>query len=209
MTREDILRVAEDKFGSNGYAATTLKQIADELGVFTASIHYHFPTKDSLMDEVLKEGFGSEIAYFEKISTYDAPPEVLLYRLLYQDVLDVSGRNLNMQRIFLLPELRDGRFSQVKVFWDKMCTVYQRLYKRGVKAGAFHPMPDRLVAEHFFNFSTTILVSMEPDALGSAKVQARTAADMALRSILTDTGRLNEIREQADKLGKVLAVSEG
>ncbi|MEQ4303186.1 TetR family transcriptional regulator [Plantactinospora sp. B6F1] len=48
-TRSRILRTALDLFGAQGYQRTSLRQIADRLGLTKAGILYHFPTKEHLL----------------------------------------------------------------------------------------------------------------------------------------------------------------
>ena len=50
-----ILRVAEARFATTGYAATSVREIADEAGVNPAMIHYYFGSKESLLKSVLEK----------------------------------------------------------------------------------------------------------------------------------------------------------
>src|SRR2546427_5381031 len=52
-TKQRILDTAEGLFGERGYAATSLRQIISEAGVNLAAIHYHFGSKEELLDEVV------------------------------------------------------------------------------------------------------------------------------------------------------------
>jgi AcrR family transcriptional regulator len=54
-TRQSVLDAARRLFFAHGYAATSLQDIADELGVAKANVYYYFRTKDSLMAELLAE----------------------------------------------------------------------------------------------------------------------------------------------------------
>lgn len=54
-TRQAILNTARRLFFTQGYAATSLQDIADGLGVTKANVYYYFRTKDSLMAELLTE----------------------------------------------------------------------------------------------------------------------------------------------------------
>jgi AcrR family transcriptional regulator len=55
-TRETLLRLAARSFGTRGYAATSMRAIADEAGIEAASIYYHFASKEALADEVMAHG---------------------------------------------------------------------------------------------------------------------------------------------------------
>ncbi len=47
-TREKILELAQEAIASRGYSAFSFRELATELGIKSASIHYHFPTKTHL-----------------------------------------------------------------------------------------------------------------------------------------------------------------
>ena len=57
-TKTRILDTAERLFAEQGYAATSLRQIIAEAGVNVASIHYHFGSKEELLDEVVMRNAG-------------------------------------------------------------------------------------------------------------------------------------------------------
>jgi AcrR family transcriptional regulator len=52
-TKEKILDTAERLIGEQGYAATSLRQIIAEAGVNLAAVHYHFGSKEDLLDAVV------------------------------------------------------------------------------------------------------------------------------------------------------------
>ena len=52
-TRDRILAVALELFTEQGYEATSLREIAERLGVTKAALYYHFPSKDDIARELL------------------------------------------------------------------------------------------------------------------------------------------------------------
>jgi AcrR family transcriptional regulator len=52
-TKDKILRTAEQLFGEQGFAATSLRQIISTADVNLAAIHYHFGSKEKLLDELV------------------------------------------------------------------------------------------------------------------------------------------------------------
>lgn len=52
-TKQKILDTAERLIGEHGYAATSLRNIISEAGVNLAAVHYHFGSKEDLLDEVI------------------------------------------------------------------------------------------------------------------------------------------------------------
>jgi AcrR family transcriptional regulator len=57
-TKEKILDTAERLFGEQGYGATSLRHIIAEAGVNLASVHYHFGSKEELLDAVVARKIG-------------------------------------------------------------------------------------------------------------------------------------------------------
>jgi AcrR family transcriptional regulator len=51
--RELILSTAAEMFARKGLRATTVRGIADAVGVLSGSLYHHFPSKDAIVDEVL------------------------------------------------------------------------------------------------------------------------------------------------------------
>jgi AcrR family transcriptional regulator len=53
-TREQILDTALALFTSQGYDATSLREIADRLTLTKAAVYYHFPAKELLLIELIR-----------------------------------------------------------------------------------------------------------------------------------------------------------
>jgi AcrR family transcriptional regulator len=68
-TRRNAIRVALQLFTEQGYEATSLRQIADALGINKASLYYHFPNKEAILHAAFEQR-GSEaaalLAWFEQ-----------------------------------------------------------------------------------------------------------------------------------------------
>ncbi len=54
-TAERILIASRQRFNKKGFAATTLTEIADDVGISQGNLSYHFPTKNDLVIRLQKE----------------------------------------------------------------------------------------------------------------------------------------------------------
>jgi AcrR family transcriptional regulator len=57
-TKQRILDTAERLIGEQGYSGTSLRHIIAEAGVNLAAVHYHFGSKEELLDELIVRKAG-------------------------------------------------------------------------------------------------------------------------------------------------------
>ena len=98
-TRERILDVALDLFVAQGYDGTSLRQIAEQLGVTKAALYYHFESKEDILRALhmrLHE-FGKNALD----SVGDEPMTLELWGQLLDQVVD---QMLAQRKLFLMHE---------------------------------------------------------------------------------------------------------
>jgi len=66
-TREKIIQIAQEAIATRGYSAFSFRELATELGIKSASIHYYFPTKTQLGVEVARRYRGQLQQAFDNI----------------------------------------------------------------------------------------------------------------------------------------------
>jgi AcrR family transcriptional regulator len=76
--RQRILEVARELFETKGFAATSLRDIAERLEVSKAALYYHFPRKSQLVHDVLVPMADDIDAWFERAEQGDLPVRRLL-----------------------------------------------------------------------------------------------------------------------------------
>ena len=54
-TRSEIQRVALTRFTQDGYDKTSLREIAEDLGVTKAALYYHFRTKENILESLVTD----------------------------------------------------------------------------------------------------------------------------------------------------------
>src|SRR5689334_2818127 len=63
--RAEILRTALDSFAERGFQGSSLREIADAVGLSAAGILHHFSTKEALLAAVLAEKDAVSVAHFD------------------------------------------------------------------------------------------------------------------------------------------------
>ena len=72
--RDEILAIAAQLFAERGFAATTVREIADAAGILSGSLYHHFDSKESMVDELVHEMLDRVLAAYRRIIATDAGP---------------------------------------------------------------------------------------------------------------------------------------
>ncbi|MEM1110915.1 MAG: TetR/AcrR family transcriptional regulator [Pseudomonadota bacterium] len=105
-TAERILDAAEDLFAERGYAATSLGDVADRVGIRSPSLYNHFRNKEALYTAVLERLLADFSAPIKELSVGEVTPEQVM------DWLEVIVRkhhaNPNLARLLQHAALSGG-----------------------------------------------------------------------------------------------------
>jgi len=123
-TKERILDAAEFLFGENGYSATSLRHIISEAGVNLAAIHYHFGSKQNLLDQVVLRKAElinqRRLELLEQFEMEAAPQPPSIEKILEAFILPImlAGKSPDFIRLLgrvhaegLMPEIARRQFQ--------------------------------------------------------------------------------------------------
>jgi AcrR family transcriptional regulator len=77
-TKQRILDIASGLFARQGYGATTIVDIARELGTTTAALYYHFPSKAAILTGLLTGPIKAYTRLLDDLDSGMPKPEILL-----------------------------------------------------------------------------------------------------------------------------------
>lgn len=87
---DKIMDVAEKLIRTHGYSGFSFREVASEVGIKSASVHYHFPTKPDLAAAVAKryrERFAADLEAAEA----DGMDRIAAWHLLFRRALETDG----------------------------------------------------------------------------------------------------------------------
>ena len=138
-TASKILDTAQSMVRNRGYSAFSYADIAEQVGIRKASIHYHFPSKDDLVKELVKRYRDTLSRKCQAIAKQGITPEeqlgafVNLYRDSLQDNQICLCAMLTADFSVLNSETRD----ELKAFFAIAESWLSELLKRGSEAKAW------------------------------------------------------------------------
>ncbi len=101
--QQEIKDAAEILFACQGYAATSLREIATEVGVNPAMVHYYFGSKLELLQQVLEQVLEPLAVAIAKMREGKHSPAAEITRLLLHTFSKHPGLPVLMAREVLLP----------------------------------------------------------------------------------------------------------
>ncbi len=188
-SRKQILDAAAALFRDSGYAATTLRQIAERADMKAGSIYYHFNSKDDILDAVLH--IGQRAVFDAARAALAALPVDAPHRLRIETVIEGhlsallehdAYTSANIRIFGQLPkELKDrhrAERDQYAAFWDDLFGEAQR---DGFLRADLQIEPLRAFVIGALNWT----VEWYPARKGSPKVLADRVARLVLDGIVT------------------------
>ena len=97
--RDEILRRAAELFGRRGYHATTMRDIADTIGIRAPSLYAHIHTKEDLLHEIVIAAAAQFLEALEEVAASDAPAPQKLREAMRAHIRVVAD-NLDGARVF-------------------------------------------------------------------------------------------------------------
>ncbi len=132
-TRERILEVAQRRFIDQGYDATSLREIAEDLGFTKAALYYHFQSKEQLLEALLAPG---EALIEELMQRLEAAADVEEWADALMWVIGLMADNFHF---FLLMERNRAAIETLKISFAR--PDHEQMHER-VQAAVFAKAPD-------------------------------------------------------------------
>jgi TetR/AcrR family transcriptional regulator, transcriptional repressor for nem operon len=91
-TAERLMDLAEDHIRNAGYGGFSFRDLAAEIGITSASVHHHFPTK-AIMAAAVARRYGDRfLAAIARRPNETAEDAIATYRSAFRAALDRDGR---------------------------------------------------------------------------------------------------------------------
>jgi AcrR family transcriptional regulator len=80
--RDVILERAADLFAKQGVAATTVREIAEAVGILSGSLYHHFASKDEIVDAIVTSFMEDLVARYDAVLASETDPHAQLVGLV-------------------------------------------------------------------------------------------------------------------------------
>jgi AcrR family transcriptional regulator len=142
--RDEILAIAAHLFAERGFAATTVREIADAAGILSGSLYHHFDSKESMVDELVHEMLDRVTGAYRRIAATGEDPEHALRALVREAFAAIAtdpatvAVMVNEWNLFV----QYPRFAYLRDIEEETERLWVSVIERGVNSGAFRPNLD-------------------------------------------------------------------
>ncbi len=187
--RREIEEVASELFHANGYAATSVRDIARALDIQGASLYAHVASKEDVLWSIVDgaaTAFEAKADEAESETATSDPVERLA--ALVEAHVDVVTADPERASVFVTEwrHLSGDRRAAIAQRRDAYETRFRAVIDDGTAVGAFQPTDSALAATFILTALNGIATWYRPDGRLSADRIADHYVDLALRSLSED-----------------------
>ena len=174
-TRTIILETARRLFIQQGYAATSIRQLANEAGIGKATIYHHFKNKEALITTLLAEDVGPIQAVFDAVQAGQDPRRRIAVAIeagmrFFAETagfIQVARRELPGGR-----ELTEAGFM---AFYQECANLISQAISDGIESGIFRFVDAQASAQILMNLVHGAVASNQASG-GAIKLDERQSA---------------------------------
>jgi TetR/AcrR family transcriptional regulator, cholesterol catabolism regulator len=136
--RETILRVATDLFGKQSYPATSMRDIASEVGILAGSLYAHIDGKETLLLEIIQQGIAEFLDAVSAGLAEEGSADDKLRAMILAHVLVVAKQPQKTQIVFhQWRYLSEDKQRVVRVERAAYQALFRDVLESGVRDGTF------------------------------------------------------------------------
>lgn len=139
--REELVRAAFNQIAEHGFEGLRTRDVANEVGVNIATLHYYFPTKESLIQGVLDRAMDR---FRSTLAPHGSPSDQLRNHL--RAVRKLMTEDPQVATVMGELALRASRDKSIAAIMDKMYEYWHAtmrgLLRRAVREGGAPPELD-------------------------------------------------------------------
>jgi AcrR family transcriptional regulator len=137
--RERILNSAAALFARKGVAATTVREIADEVGIISGSLYHEFESKEAIVDEVVSSYLEDLRTRYKQVLAGEADPRSRLHDLVVASLEVVEAHphatEIYQNDVNYLSQFE--RFAYLKNAGKEVQASWLDVINAGIAQGAF------------------------------------------------------------------------
>jgi AcrR family transcriptional regulator len=149
--RGELLTLAARLFAERGLRATTVRDIADAAGILSGSLYHHFDSKESMVDEILRDFLDDLFGRYRLIAAKNLAPRLTLEAIVVTSFEAIDQRHdavaIYQNEAHRLSD--QPRFAYIGERWTEFRALWHDVLRQGIADGSFRADLDVDLAYRF------------------------------------------------------------
>ncbi|MET8981816.1 TetR/AcrR family transcriptional regulator [Streptomyces sp. NPDC004539] len=198
VRRQKIIDIAAALFARQGYAATSINDLGQAVGLAKGALYYYIGSKENLLVEIQSRVMGPLLTRTRQIAELEEAP-LLRLRLLSESLLTIIFRRLDHIWVYE-HDYRSLSGVELKTLLSQRSAFEQSvsdLLEEAMEQGTFRAMPPRLATLQFLNLHNHTYQWVNPEGDWTAPHLAREYCATLFRGFGAPDHLLPKVEEQA------------
>jgi TetR/AcrR family transcriptional regulator, cholesterol catabolism regulator len=181
---EEILTAAARMFREKGYHGTSVRDIAESVGLLKGSLYHYIRSKEELLARLFEGALEETVRELETIAARDATPTERLRDMVEAYVGAVTA-NLDAVALYLREwrSLPPPQLARLRTRRRAMRALFETVIADGVRAGELRAGDTKVAALAILGMCNWIYEWYRPRGRLRAEQLARELAERAVRSV--------------------------
>jgi AcrR family transcriptional regulator len=182
-----LLTSAVRCFASNGFHATTTRDIATAVGLSPAALYVHFPSKEEVLFEIIQTAHDRALAAVTAADLAEIEDPVRHLYALVSRYTEWHARYHVAARVsqYELAGLSAEHYEQIRETRHRTNVVFRSAVERGVTTGAFAQVDVKRVARAILSLGIDLVRWYRRDGSDSPEELGEFTAQLALKMTMT------------------------
>jgi len=147
--RKELTRLAAQLFVQEGFDRTTVRMLAQEMGIKSGSLFHHFRDKQEILAAVIEEGTHNALAIARRALDESPPSSEARLRAMARAHLETlfTDRNAHVVALFEWRRLDDSAKAHLSHLRDAYEALWVQVIEEALAAGLIHG--DRFLISRF------------------------------------------------------------
>lgn len=178
----NLLTSAVRCFATNGYHATTTRDISTGVGLSPAALYVHFPSKELVLFEIIRTGHERALAHIQDLEIEETESSTERLRLMVSRYTAWHARHHVAARVcqYELAALTPEHYEQITALRHQTNEVFRDAVARGVRDGSFADIDVNRVVRGMLSLSIDLVRWYRLDGKDSPEQLGEFYADLAL-----------------------------
>lgn len=184
----EIFSEAVRIFKQKGYHATSMRDIADAVGLQKGSLYHYISSKEELLFKIFERGSGALTKRLEEIVASADSPTGKLRRAIEAHLIELCNQ-LDIFTVYLSERraLSSRHHAKMRTEGERHAELLEQIIRQGIASGNFRKVDSKMAAHAILGMCNWLYQWYSPDGRLTPQQIAKVFADLIVLGLASRT----------------------